>query len=130
MVNAVGFAIWPTPRTLGWPFIVAGRRRARLGGVRSTRARSAALLFAAIALQGAALVVTGRSSGATAPYLSLKMAYLAIYPLAVAAAVMLADAWRATLRPATRGALRMARRRDRLARGRAVARIGAARRRR
>ena len=38
MVNAVGFAIWPTPRTLGWPFVVAGRRRHRLGGVRSTRA--------------------------------------------------------------------------------------------
>ena len=59
------------------------------------RARTAALLFAAIALQAAALIVTGRSSGAAAPYLSLKMAYLAIYPLSVAAAVMIANAWRA-----------------------------------
>jgi hypothetical protein len=64
------------------------------------RARSAAMLFAAIALQGAGLIITGRSSGADAPYLSLKMAYLAIYPLAVGAAVMLAHVWRAALRPA------------------------------
>jgi hypothetical protein len=64
------------------------------------RARSAAVLFAAIALQATALIVTGRSSGADAPYLSLKMSYLAIYPLAVAAAVMLAHVWRAALHPA------------------------------
>ncbi|MGH9143125.1 MAG: hypothetical protein ACRD2I_18490 [Vicinamibacterales bacterium] len=54
----------------------------------------------AIALQAAALIVTGRSSGATAPYLTLKMAYLSIYPLSVAAAVALASAWRAVASPA------------------------------
>jgi hypothetical protein len=98
MVNAVGFAIWPTAQVLGWPFIAL----AAGGWIWSTsdrRARSAAVLFAAIALQGAALIVTGRSGGATAPYLSLKMSYLAIYPLAVAASVMLAHVWRAALRP-------------------------------
>ena len=47
-----------------------------------------------------ALIVFGRSSGATAPYLSLKMAYLAIYPMAIAASALLALAWRAALRPA------------------------------
>jgi hypothetical protein len=97
MVNAVGFAIWPTPRTLGWPFIVLTASGMAWAAF-DRRARSAALLFAAIAVQGAALVVTGRSSGATTPYLSLKMAYLAIYPLSVAAAVMIAHAWRAPLR--------------------------------
>jgi hypothetical protein len=45
------------------------------------------------------LIVTGRSSGATAPYLSLKMAYLAIYPLSVAASVAIANLWRLQLRP-------------------------------
>jgi len=99
MVNAVGFAIWPTPRTLGWPFIVLAAPGIAWAAF-DRRARSAALVFAAIALQGAALVVTGRSTGATTPYLSLKMAYLAIYPLSVAAAVMIAHAWRAPLRPA------------------------------
>ena len=58
------------------------------------------MLFAAIVLQSTALIVTGRSSGATTPYLSLKMSYLATYPLAVAAAVMLAHLWRAALGPA------------------------------
>ena len=31
------------------------------------------------------LIVTGTSRGATAPYLALKMCYLALYPLSVAA---------------------------------------------
>ena len=96
MVNAVGFAVWPTPRTLGWPFIVLAASGIAWAGF-DRRARSATLLSAAIALQGAALVITGRSSGATTPYLSLKMAYLAIYPASVAAAVMIAHVWRARL---------------------------------
>ena len=100
MVNAVGFAIWPTPRTLGWPFVVVATGGFVWSAI-DRRARSAALLVAAIALQGAALIVTGRSSGATAPYLSLKMAYLAVYPLSVVTAVMIANAWRTRLRPAT-----------------------------
>jgi hypothetical protein len=99
MVHAVGFAIWPTPRVLGWPFILLAG-----GGLvwsaMDRRARSAAVLVAAIALQAAALIVTGRSSGADAPYLSLKMCYFVIYPLSVAAAAMLASVWRAALRPA------------------------------
>ena len=99
MVNAVGFALWPSPRTLGWPFIVLAAG-GLIGIVRDRRARVAALLSAAIALQAAALVGTGLNSGATTPYLTLKMTYLAIYPLAVAAAVMLAGAWRAALPPA------------------------------
>jgi hypothetical protein len=97
MVHAVGFAIWPSPRTLGATFIILGS----LGFLRSLvtgQARSVALLFLAIVLQGAALIVTGLNSGATAPYLSLKMTYLAIYPLAVGGATVLASLWRA-LRP-------------------------------
>jgi hypothetical protein len=98
MVNAVGFAIWPTPRVLGWPFLVLAAA-GLVWSARDRRARSAALLFAAITLQGAALVANGRSSGATAPYLSLKMSYLAIYPLAVGAAVLIAGVWRSALGP-------------------------------
>ena len=97
MVHAVGFAIWPSPRTLGVTFMLVGS----LGFLRSLvtgQARSVALLFLAIVLQGAALIVTGLNSGATAPYLSLKMTYLAIYPLAVGGAAVLASLWRA-LRP-------------------------------
>jgi hypothetical protein len=99
MATADGYAVWPGPHSLGWPFILL----AAIGFVASAidrRARSAAWLFAAIMLQAAALVVVSRSRGATAPYLALKMTYLAIYPLAVAAAVALARAWRAALSPA------------------------------
>ena len=99
MVNAVGFALWPSPATLGWPFIALGAAGFAWSAV-DRRARSAAILFAAIALQGTALIVTGRSSGATAPYLSLKMSYLAIYPLSIGGALAIANAWRAALRPA------------------------------
>jgi hypothetical protein len=98
MVNAVGFAVWPTPQTLGWPFIVLAAAGIAWSAS-DRRARSAAVLVAAIALQGTALIVTGRSSGVTTPYLSLKMAYLAIYPLSVAAAIALASAWHSQVRP-------------------------------
>lgn len=99
MVNAVGFAIWPSATLLGWPFVALAA-----GGFAwsafDRRSRCAAVLFVAIALQAAALIVTGRSGGATTPYLSLKMAYLAIYPLTVGAAALLAALWRAAVRPA------------------------------
>jgi hypothetical protein len=91
MVHAVGFAVWPSPRTLGWIFISAGA----LGFLRSSlrrEGRSIALMLLAIGLQGAVLVVTGLNSGAKAPYLSLKMSYLAIYPMAVGGAAVLASA--------------------------------------
>jgi hypothetical protein len=97
MVHAVGFAIWPSPRTLGWTFIIAGM----LGFLRSVftrEARSVAVILIAIVLQGAVLIVTGLNSGATAPYLSLKMSYLAIYPMAVGAGTVLASIWQ-MLRP-------------------------------
>lgn len=99
MVNAVGFAIWPAPRVLGWPFVVLTSGGLVWAAI-DRRARTAALLFAAIVLQAAALIITGRSAGAVAPYLSLKMAYLAIYPMSVAAAVMIANAWRVLVSPA------------------------------
>jgi len=59
-----------------------------------TRSRTVAVLIAAIGLQAAALFVLARTNGAGTPYLSLKMFYLAIYPLAVAGAVCIAWALR------------------------------------
>jgi len=53
------------------------------------RTRSIVWLVAAVALQAAALFVVATRSGADRPYLALKMAYLAIYPLAVAASLSL-----------------------------------------
>jgi len=61
------------------------------------RMRVTTLLLIAIGAQAAALVGTARASGAAVPYLALKMFYLAIYPMSVAAAVLLADLWRAAI---------------------------------
>ena len=77
---------------LGWWFIglaAAGF----LFCLATRRARAVPLLAGAIALQAAALFCTARSSGAAAPYLSLKMFYLAVYPLMIGAAVMIAGVW-------------------------------------
>src|SRR5262249_9745160 len=43
-----------------------------------------------------------RSSHAANPYLAVKMFYLAIYPMAIGAAVLFADLWVAALRAAPR----------------------------
>jgi hypothetical protein len=50
-------------------------------------------LVGAIVAQAAALFWAARASGAAAPYLALKMAYLAIYPLAVGGALAIAALW-------------------------------------
>jgi hypothetical protein len=93
MAGTGGFAIWPTPALLGWWFIglaAAGF----LFCVATRRARAVPLLTVAIGIQAAALYSTAQSSGAAAPYLALKMFYLAIYPLMIGAAVMIAGLWR------------------------------------
>ncbi len=97
MAGTGGFAIWPTPGLLGWWFIglaAAGL----LYCVAARRARTLTLLFAATAVQAAALFGTAHSSGAAAPYLSLKMFYLAVYPLMVGAALMIASGMHAVSR--------------------------------
>ena len=97
MAGTGGFAIWPTPALLGWWFI--GLAAAGLLFCLATaRARAVPLLAGAIAVQAAALYYTARSSGAEAPYLSLKMFYLAVYPLMVGAAVAIAGVWRFAVR--------------------------------
>jgi len=94
MVGTGGFAIWPTPAELGWTFTTVSAAGV-LFSATQRRARTATLLLAATALQAMALVVTARHAGAAAPYLALKMFYLAIYPLTVAIALTTAAAWRA-----------------------------------
>jgi hypothetical protein len=97
MVGTGGFAIWPTADVLGWWFIGLAAAGV-LFSLTNQPGRRVALLVAAIALQAAALVVTARNAGAEAPYLSLKMFYLAVYPLAVGIALLVAGAWRVTVR--------------------------------
>ena len=89
--------IWPTSGLLGWwyPALAAA---GVLFCVPSRSARAVTLLMGAIAAQAAALVWTAHNAGAVAPYLALKMFYLAVHPLAVAIALLLAAVWRVVLR--------------------------------
>ena len=98
MVGTGGFAIWPTTANVRpWFDVVAAV--AMMFALRQRRTRVVILLIGAIAVQAAALTETARASGAATPYLALKMIYLAIYPVAVAIAVMTAALWRiATMR--------------------------------
>jgi hypothetical protein len=93
MAGTGGFAIWPTPQVLGWWFIALAAAGFAYC-VTARRARGVTLLVAAIGLQALALYGTARSSGAAAPYLALKMFYLAVYPLTIGMVLMLAAAWR------------------------------------
>jgi hypothetical protein len=59
------------------------------------RGRATALLLAAGAAQAAALFALAKANGASVPYMAIKMAYLAIYPLAASATLAIALVWRA-----------------------------------
>jgi hypothetical protein len=105
MAGTGGFAIWPTVGVLGRWFIALSAA-GFLCCAAERRARTVTLLLAAIALQAAALFATAHASGAAAPYLALKMFYLAIYPLAIAIALALAAGWRAAVRTVGRSGMR------------------------
>jgi hypothetical protein len=87
-----GFAIAPTLQVVGWPFFAVSAV-AVVACAFDRTTRIVAVLVAAIALQAAGLYMAARSSGAASPYLAIKMFYLAIYPMAIAIAVLLATAW-------------------------------------
>src|SRR5262245_1984998 len=93
IAGATGFALIPTPAVTGWIFPILGAL-GTLAAFRNRRARTVPVLLGAIALQAAALIVVARANRAEAPYLALKMFYLAIYPLAVAGAVGVAFVFR------------------------------------
>jgi hypothetical protein len=97
MAGTGGFAIWPAADVLGWWFIaLAAAGLAFCATIR--HGRGVTLLVAALVLQAAALYGTAWSSGAAAPYLALKMFYLAVYPLTVGMALMLAAVWRLAMK--------------------------------
>jgi hypothetical protein len=88
IAGASGFVVWPSVDLFGWWFLALALGGAILAAA-DRRARSIVWLLAAIALQAAALYLVATRSGADRPYLALKMAYLALYPLAVGAALAL-----------------------------------------
>ncbi len=83
-----GFVVWPSVEVFGAWFLTLAAIGLIIAAV-NRPARSIVWLVAAIALQAAVLFVLATRSGADRPYLALKMTYLAIYPLAVAASLAL-----------------------------------------
>jgi hypothetical protein len=100
IVAVAGFVLRPAPAVFGWAFLLVCGGGVSVG-LFSRRTRTIPLLLGAIALQAEALAVFAHSRGTAAPYMALKMVYLAIYPLAVAGAVGVAALWRAVARRAT-----------------------------
>ena len=102
IVAAAGFVLRPAPAVFGWAFLLVCGAGVCVG-LFSRRTRTIPLFLGAIVLQAGALFLLAQARGSAAPYLALKMVYLAIYPLAVAGAVGTAIAWRAMVRaPAVR----------------------------
>ena len=102
IVAAAGFVLRPAPAVFGWAFLLMCGAGVCVG-LFSRRTRTVPLFLGAIALQAGALFLLAQARGSAAPYLALKMVYLAIYPLAVAGAVGTAVAWRTLVRgPAAR----------------------------
>jgi hypothetical protein len=97
IVAAAGFVLRPAPAVFGWAFLLVCGAGVCVG-LFSRRTRTVPLFLAAIALQAGALFLLAQARGSAAPYLALKMVYLAIYPLAVAGAVGTAVAWQAMVR--------------------------------
>lgn len=99
IVAVAGFVLRPAPAVFGWAFLLVCGGGVSIGFF-NRRTRTIPLLLGAIALQAEALAMLAHSRGSAAPYLALKMVYLAIYPLAVAGAVGVAALWRVTMRRA------------------------------
>ena len=68
-----------------------------VAGLRDRRARVTIVLLVLIVLQALTLFVIAKAQGADTPYMAFKMVYLAIYPMAVLAAVAMASPERAWL---------------------------------
>jgi hypothetical protein len=102
IVAAAGFVLRPAPAVFGWAFLLVCGAGVCVG-LFGRRTRTIPLFLGAIVLQAGALFLLAQARGSAAPYLALKMVYLAIYPLAVAGAVGTAVAWRTMVRaPAAR----------------------------
>jgi hypothetical protein len=102
IVAAAGFVLRPAPAVFGWAFLLVCGAGVCVG-LFSRRTRTVPLFLSAIALQAGALFLLAQARGSAAPYLALKMVYLAIYPLAVAGAVGTAVVWRTMVHAVTAG---------------------------
>lgn len=86
----------PAWSDFSWPLLALSLAGA-IAAVATRRSRTTTLMIGLCAVQAAALFVLAKTNGAVVPYMAIKMAYLAIYPLAVSAALALAIAWQTAM---------------------------------
>lgn len=98
IVGTSGAVIRPTPSVIGWTFLLLAAAGLGLAAI-ERRSRATLLLLAAIGVQSFVLFAMAKANGADTPYMALKMAYLALYPLAPTATLPLAAAWQLAVGP-------------------------------
>jgi len=89
IVRASGAVLHPSLASLGWllPLLAA---IGALAALLDQRTRISVALLLVIGLQMLTLFVIAKAQGADTPYMAFKMVYLAIYPMAVLAAIGIA----------------------------------------
>jgi hypothetical protein len=92
--RAGGAVVQPSLSEFGWAFPILSTIGLGLLAV-SRRGRATAAFVAVLGAQALALFELNRGHGPGSSYMALKMVYLAVCPLAVAAAVALAAGWNA-----------------------------------
>jgi hypothetical protein len=102
IVRASGAVLHPSLDSLGWllPLLAA---IGALAALRDPRTRISVALLMFVGLQMLTLFVLATAQGADTPYMAFKMVYLAIYPMAVLAAIGLARLAAALRAPAPVG---------------------------
>ena len=98
IVQTSGAVLQPTLAVLGWwvpPLVIVSV----VVIVRGRPYLAVTALLAAISLQAAALFAVAERAGAATPYMTIKMIYLAVYPVAVAGAIAIGSLlrWRVAL---------------------------------
>ena len=96
-VRAGGAVAAPSTSEFGWLFPIVSAIGLGLLTARR-RGRATMALVAALAVQALALFKLNEGHGPGSSYMALKMVYLAVYPLSVAAAVAVAGGWDALWR--------------------------------
>ena len=94
IVRTSGAVLQPSIAVYGWPFMALWAAGLALALI-DRRRRALVVFVFALAGQTTALLILALRSGASTPYMALKMAYLAIYAQAVAGAIAIAAAWHA-----------------------------------
>ncbi len=89
IVTTGGAVFRPSVARIGWVFLVLSVAGLWLA-IRDRAYRITVLVLGAIAVQTVGLFVAARAGGADTPYLAIKMAHLALYPLAACGALALA----------------------------------------